>query len=111
MLLEGPSSDFQISIPELGVIEARTQPIVVLNLEQLPRAHRGAEAPLPVPPGSTTRRWTGSSRSCACHRAPDLDEGLARRLVEIVHMIRGLLDLKKAALHRGVDRLGAGRCC
>ena len=58
MLLE-VLSDFQISIPELGVIEARTHPIVAAHLEQLARADRGAEAPLPLPlarlPGGRAR--------------------------------------------------------
>ena len=48
MLLE-LLSDFQISIPELGRIEARTHPVVLLYLQQLARADRGAEAALPVP--------------------------------------------------------------
>ena len=48
MLLE-LLSDFQISIPELGVVEARTHPIVRAHLEQLARADRGAQAPLPLP--------------------------------------------------------------
>ena len=47
MLLE-VLSDFQISIPELGRVEART-PDRAAHLQQLARAHRGAEAPLPVP--------------------------------------------------------------
>ena len=48
MLLE-LLSDFQITIPELGRIEARTHPVVAAHLEQLARADRGAQAPLPVP--------------------------------------------------------------
>ena len=48
MLLE-LLSDFQITIPELGRIEARTHPVVAADLEQHARADRGAQAPLPVP--------------------------------------------------------------
>ena len=48
MLLE-VLSDFQISIPELGVIEAPHAPDRRPDLEQLARADRGAQAPLPLP--------------------------------------------------------------
>ena len=48
MLLE-VLSDFQISIPELGVVEARTPPARAAHLEQLARADRGAQAALPLP--------------------------------------------------------------
>ena len=58
MLLE-VLSDFQISIPELGVIEARTHPVRRADLEQLARAHRGVEATLPV---SVARLPAGRAR-------------------------------------------------
>ena len=48
MLLE-LLSDFQISIPELGRIEARTHARRAAHLQQHARADRGAQAPLPVP--------------------------------------------------------------
>ena len=58
MLLE-VLSDFQISIPELGRVEAKTHPVVAADLQQLARADRGAQAPLPVPlarlPGARAR--------------------------------------------------------
>ena len=58
MLLE-VLSDFQISIPELGVIEAPDAPDRRAHLEQLARADRGAQAPLPLPvarlPGGRAR--------------------------------------------------------
>ena len=91
MLLE-VLSDFQISIPELGVIEATHPADRRPHLEQLPRAHRGAQAPLPLP---LARLPLGRPRARDRRlHAPELDEGLARRLVEIVHMVRAL-DLKK----------------
>jgi MoxR-like ATPase len=91
MLLE-VLSDFQISIPELGVIGARTHPIVVLtsnNSRELTEALKRRCLYL----------WLGYpaiEREVAIVRlhAPDLDEHLARRLVEVVQMVRGL-DLKK----------------
>ena len=62
MLLE-VLSDFQISIPELGVIEARTRPLVVLTSNNSAN-DRGAP-PVPVP----VARLSGGSgrwRSCGC---------------------------------------------
>jgi MoxR-like ATPase len=91
MLLE-VLSDFQISIPELGVIEARTQPIVVLtsnNSRELTEALKRRCLYLWLDYPSVDREL-----EIVRLHAPELDEGLARRLVEIVHMIRQL-DLKK----------------
>jgi MoxR-like ATPase len=91
MLLE-VLSDFQISIPELGVIEARTQPIVVLtsnNSRELTEALKRRCLYLWLDYPSVDREL-----EIVRLHAPELDEGLARRLVEIVHMVRAL-DLKK----------------
>ncbi|HET9118942.1 MAG TPA: MoxR family ATPase [Solirubrobacterales bacterium] len=91
MLLE-VLSDFQISIPELGVIEARTQPIVVLtsnNSRELTEALKRRCLYLWLDYPSVDREL-----EIVRLHAPELDESLARRLVEIVHMIRQL-DLKK----------------
>jgi MoxR-like ATPase len=91
MLLE-LLSDFQISIPELGRIEATTQPVVLLtsnNTRELTEAlkrrclylwldYPGVEHELQI-----VRLHT-----------PDLDQQLARKLVEIIHQVRDL-DLKK----------------
>ena len=91
MLLE-VLSDFQISIPELGVVEARTPPARAAHLEQLARADRGAQAPLPLP----LARLPDVERELEIVHlhAPELDEAIARKLVEVVHMVRAL-DLKK----------------
>jgi MoxR-like ATPase len=91
MLLE-VLSDFQISIPELGVIEARTHPIVVLtsnNSRELTEALKRRCLYLWLDYPEVEREM-----EIVRLHAPQLDEQLARRLVEVVHMIRQL-DLKK----------------
>jgi MoxR-like ATPase len=91
MLLE-VLSDFQISIPELGVIEARTRPIVVLtsnNSRELTEALKRRCLYLWLDYPSVEREL-----EIVRLHAPELDAALARRLVEIVHLVRQL-DLKK----------------
>jgi MoxR-like ATPase len=91
MLLE-VLSDFQISIPELGVIEARTHPIVVLtsnNSRELTEALKRRCLYLWLDYPEVEREM-----EIVHLHAPELDQSLARRLVEVVHMIRQL-DLKK----------------
>src|SRR3954462_11495520 len=91
MLLE-VLSDFQISIPELGVIEARTHPIVVLtsnNSRELTEALKRRCLYLWLDYPEVEREM-----EIVRLHAPELDERLAGRLVKVVHMIRQL-DLKK----------------
>jgi MoxR-like ATPase len=91
MLLE-VLSDFQISIPELGVIEARTHPIVLLtsnNSRELTEALKRRCLYLWLDYPEIEREM-----EIVRLHAPELDERLARRLVEVVHMVRQL-DLKK----------------
>ena len=91
MLLE-VLSDFQISIPELGVIEARTHPVVVLtsnNTRELTEALKRRCLYLWLDYPAVEREM----EIIRLH-VPDLDERLGRRLVEVVHMVRQL-DLKK----------------
>jgi MoxR-like ATPase len=91
MLLE-VLSDFQISIPELGVIEARTHPIVVLtsnNSRELTEALKRRCLYLWLDYPAIEREM-----EIVRLHAPEIDERLARRLVEVVHMVRQL-DLKK----------------
>ena len=91
MLLE-VLSDFQISIPELGVIEARTHPIVVLtsnNTRELTEALKRRCLYLWLDYPELEREM-----EIVRLHAPELDERLARRLVEVIHMVREL-DLKK----------------
>ena len=91
MLLE-LLSDFQISIPELGRIEARSQPVVLLtsnNTRELTEAlkRRCLYLWLDYP------ELEHELEIVRMH-SPDLDAAVARKLVEIVAQIREL-DLKK----------------
>jgi MoxR-like ATPase len=91
MLLE-LLSDFQISIPELGRIEARTLPVVLLtsnNTRELTEAlkRRCLYLWLDYPD------LEHELQIVRLH-SPDLDEHVARKLVEIIHRVREL-DLKK----------------
>jgi MoxR-like ATPase len=91
MLLE-LLSDFQISIPELGRVEARTQPVVVLtsnNSRELTEAlkrrclYLWLDYPALEHELEIVRLHT-----------PELDDTVARKLVEVIHRVREL-DLKK----------------
>ncbi len=91
MLLE-LLSDFQISIPELGRIEARTQPVVILtsnNTRELTEALKRRCLYLWLD-------YPELEHELAIVRlhSPDLDETIARKLVEIIQQVREL-DLKK----------------
>lgn len=91
MLLE-VLSDFQISIPELGVVEARSHPIVLLtsnNSRELTEALKRRCLYLWLDYPDVDREL-----EIVRLHAPELGEGIARKLVEIVHMVRAL-DLKK----------------
>jgi MoxR-like ATPase len=91
MLLE-VLSDFQISIPELGVVEATTMPLVLLtsnNSRELTEALKRRCLYLWLD-------YPDVEREIAIIRLhePGIDRRLARRLVEVVGMVREL-DLKK----------------
>jgi MoxR-like ATPase len=91
MLLE-VLSDFQISIPELGRVEAKTQPIVLLtsnNTRELTEAlkRRCLYLWLDYPE-------LDHELAIVKLHSPEISDTLGRRLVEIVSMVRGL-DLKK----------------
>jgi MoxR-like ATPase len=91
MLLE-VLSDFQISIPELGVVEARTRPLVVLtsnNSRELTEALKRRCLYLWLDYPTVDREL-----EIVHLHAPELDQRIARKLVEVVHMVRAL-DLKK----------------
>jgi MoxR-like ATPase len=91
MLLE-VLSDFQISIPELGVVEAKTRPLVLLtsnNSRELTEALKRRCLYLWLDYPDVEREL----EIVRLHE-PDLGEAIARRLVEVVHMVRAL-DLKK----------------
>ena len=91
MLLE-LLSDFQISIPEMGRIEAQTMPLVLLtsnNTRELTEAlkRRCLYLWLDYPD-------LEHELEIVRLHAPELDEHVARRLVEVIAMVRDL-DLKK----------------
>ncbi|MGB2852774.1 MAG: MoxR family ATPase [Solirubrobacterales bacterium] len=91
MLLE-VLSEFQISIPELGRIEATTRPLVLLtsnNSRELTEALKRRCLYLWLDYPSAEREL-----EIVRLHTPDLDEGVARRLVEVIQMVRAL-DLKK----------------
>jgi MoxR-like ATPase len=91
MLLE-LLSDFQISIPELGRFEARTRPVVLLtsnNTRELTEALKRRCLYLWLD-------YPALEHELAIVRlhTPELDAAVARKLVEVVAMVREL-DLKK----------------
>src|SRR5687768_10582423 len=91
MLLE-VLSDFQISIPELGRVEAKTHPVVLLtsnNTRELTEAlkRRCLYLWLDYPD-------VEHELEVVRLHAPELDERVARKLVEVIAMVRDL-DLKK----------------
>jgi MoxR-like ATPase len=91
MLLE-VLSDFQISIPELGLVEARSHPVVLLtsnNSRELTEALKRRCLYLWLD-------YPQLEHELAIVRlhVPDLQETIARKLVEIVGLVRDL-DLKK----------------
>ena len=91
MLLE-LLSDFQISIPELGRIDAKTHPVVLLtsnNTRELTEALKRRCLYLWLD-------YPELEHELAIVRlhSPELDDTVARKLVEVVHQVREL-DLKK----------------
>ena len=91
MLLE-VLSDFQISIPELGVVEARTHPVVLLtsnNSRELTEALKRRCLYLWLDYPSLEHEL-----EIVRLHAPELGESIARKLVEVIGMVREL-DLKK----------------
>jgi MoxR-like ATPase len=91
MLLE-VLSDFQISIPELGAVKAQSYPLVVLtsnNSRELTEALKRRCLYLWLDYPSVDQEL-----EIVRLHAPDLAPLIARRLVEIVNMVRDL-DLKK----------------
>jgi MoxR-like ATPase len=91
MLLE-LLSDFQLSIPELGLYEAKTRPVVLLtsnNSRELTEALKRRCLYLWLDYPSTEHEL-----EIVRLHAPELPETVARRLVEVVAMVREL-DLKK----------------
>ena len=91
MLLE-LLSDFQITIPELGRIEARTHPVVLLtsnNTRELTEALKRRCLYLWLDYPSTEHEL-----EIVRLHAPELPAAVAARMIEVVNMVREL-DLKK----------------
>ncbi|MGH2979461.1 MAG: AAA family ATPase [Solirubrobacterales bacterium] len=91
MLLE-ILSDFQVSIPELGVVEATTRPLVLLtsnNTRELTEALKRRCLYLWLDDPEAEREL-----EIVRLHVPELPETITRRLIEIIHMVRNL-DLKK----------------
>ena len=91
MLLE-VLSDFQVSIPELGVVEAKTHPIVLLtsnNSRELTEALKRRCLYLWLDYPDVEREL-----EIVRLHTPELSADMARKLVEVVQMVRNL-DLKK----------------
>ncbi len=85
-------SDYQISIPEIGTVKARTTPMVFLtsnNTRDLSDAlkRRCLHLYIPFPTVELEERIIRS-------RVPDVDEKLRHQLVDFVHSLRQM-DLKK----------------
>lgn len=94
-------SDYQVSIPEIGTIKARTSPMVFLtsnNTREISDAlkRRCLHLYIPFPTVELEERIIRS-------RVPDVDEQLRHQLVEFVHSLRQL-DLRKApAISETID--------
>jgi MoxR-like ATPase len=115
MLLE-LLSDFQITIPELGRIEARTHPVVLLtsnNSRELTEALKRRCLYLWLDYPSTEHEL-----EIVRLHAPELPETVARRLVEVIGMVRELdlqkppsiaesIDWARALLLMGADDISA----
>lgn len=86
-------SDFQISVPELGTIKAKTQPIVVLtsnNTRELSEALKRRALYLYIDYPTME-----SELNIVRLRAPELASSIAKQVVEVVQRLRQL-DLKKS---------------
>jgi MoxR-like ATPase len=96
---------FQVTIPELGTVEAVTRPIVILtsnNTRELSEAlkRRCLYLPIGYP---TVEREAAILRS----RLPDLDETMATRIAETVATIRGAGMRKPPSVSESLDWAGA----
>lgn len=94
-------SDYQVSIPEIGTVRARTRPLVFLtsnNTREISDAlkRRCLHLYIPFPSVELEARIVSS-------RVPELDAALRQQLVDFVHGLREL-DLRKApAISETID--------
>ncbi len=87
-------SDFQVSIPEIGTVQAIRQPTVILtsnNTRELSEALKRRCLFLYLGYPSKDRE-----RDIIARKVPNIEEQLASKLVEIVAYLRSEIDLKKA---------------
>ncbi|MBJ7458181.1 MAG: MoxR family ATPase [Thermoleophilaceae bacterium] len=94
-------SDFQVSIPELGVVEATTHPIVLLtsnDSRELTEALKRRCLYLWLD-------YPENSREIEIVRmhVPELDERVAARLVEVIRMVRELDVKKPPSISESID--------
>jgi MoxR-like ATPase len=94
-------SDFQVSIPELGVVEATTHPIVLLtsnDSRELTEALKRRCLYLWLD-------YPEHAREIEIVRmhVPDLDEKIADRLVEVIRMVRELDVKKPPSISESID--------
>jgi len=94
-------SDFQVSVPEIGTVKARSKPVVFLtsnDTRDLSDAlkRRCLHLHIPFPSIDLEQRIVQ-------RRVPELDAGISDQLVRFVHAVREL-DLKKApAISETID--------
>ncbi len=94
-------SDFQVSIPELGVVEATTHPIVLLtsnDSRELTEALKRRCLYLWLD-------YPDNSREVEIVRlhVPELDQKVAERIVEVVRMVRDLDVKKPPSISESID--------
>ena len=94
-------SDYQVSIPELGTIEAKQIPLVFLTSNNTARALRGAQAPLPLPPRGLPRH--GAREADRAHQGPGVTEALADQVARIVRLLRQLELKKSPSVSESID--------
>ena len=95
-------SDYQITVPELGVFTRRPAAARGAHLQPHPRRPRRAEAPLPLPLGRAPRLRARGARSCGM-RVPHVIEPLARQVAAAVEALRGLHLYKPPGVAETID--------
>ncbi|HEY6874550.1 MAG TPA: MoxR family ATPase [Geobacteraceae bacterium] len=94
-------SDFQVSIPELGVIEAQTRPLVILTsngTRMISDALRRRCLFLYIGYPELEREV-----AIVCARYPDLCDTLARQMVDFLRKVRGLNLRKSPSISETLD--------
>jgi MoxR-like ATPase len=94
-------SEFQVSIPELGTVTARTRPLVVLtsnNTRELSEALKRRCLYLHIDYPSMERE-----REILLARVPDLPENLAEQITQFTHTIRNDRVRKAPSISESID--------